>query len=294
MSPAQSHPISRASARAVAILIFFLASGLAQARDQNSQLLDDVGADAAQAIVENSRGAPLPIDVFVGDFQEKNGNITLLGVRLADEFASTLTSYADKNFQVIDRDQLIGISLRDLTDPKTWLCYGKGRGTAVVIEGTLEAQGAALTLSVRAQESHASFFKRDIQVLLTPKLRDLGSTTLPIPSQRTWVSPDHPADPSVEPAKPGVNGISHPACIYCPPAQYSPAGTIAKIQGTVLLDVIITADGFPAKITLVRGLPCGMGEAAMKAAQKWKFRPSTLHGKPVEVLQRVQISFYMY
>jgi hypothetical protein len=252
----RTHPFVRASTHAIALLIVLLAWNSPQAQDEHSQL-DDVSADVAQAIIKNSRGAPLPVEVFVGDFQERNGDVNLLGVSLANEFASTLTKYAGKGRQVIDRAQLTGISWSDLTDPNTWRCYGKRQGTPVVLEGTLEVQGDALTLSIRAQEFHAPSFNRQGQVLLTPKLKELASTNLPIPSQPTWVSRDHPADQGVEPRKPGANGVSYPACIYCPGAQYSPAGTIAKIEGTVLLDVIITADGFPGKITVVRGLACG-------------------------------------
>lgn len=77
----------------------------------------------------------------------------------------------------------------------------------------------------------------------------------------------------MQPATPGRGGVGYPACIYCPAAQYSSAGTTGRVQGSVELDVVITADGHPAKITVLRGLPCGMSDAAMKAVEQWRFRP---------------------
>jgi len=40
-----------------------------------------------------------------------------------------------------------------------------------------------------------------------------------------------------------VNGVGSPMCIYCPQPEYSDEARKAKYQGTVLLDVTVTADG---------------------------------------------------
>lgn len=274
------------------LLTALLGCGRAIAQDEQ-QGIDNIGADVAQAIARNAHGSPAPVEVLVEDFGEANQPTTLLGVSLANEFAFALSKHA-RGFDVIDRARLTGLAQHDLTAQDAWKCYCKPHATPVFVTGTLTELGDTLGLSLHVQEFGAPLVDRRIQIFLTPNLKALASAPVPARPTPTWVSRDHPPDPDVKPATSGTFGVGYPACIDCPQAQYSAEGTIAKIEGTVTLDVVITADGFPAKITLLRGLPCGMGEAAMKAVEQWKFRPATMDGKPVEASQVIEVTFHLY
>lgn len=274
------------------LLAVLLGWGHATAQDEQ-QGIDNVAADVAQAITRNAHGSPAPVEVFVEDFGDANRPTTLLGVSLANEFAFALSKHAS-GFDVIDRARLTGVAQPDLTGQDAWKCYGKPQATPVFVTGTLTELGDTLDLSLHVQEFHAPPVDRRIQISLTPNLKALASAPAPARPTPTWVSRDHPPDPDVKPATSGTLGVGRPACIYCPQAQYSDEGTIAKIEGTVALNVVITAEGFPAKITLLRGLPCGMGEAAMKAVEHWKFRAATMDGKPVEASQVIEVTFHLY
>lgn len=269
----------------------------AAARGQSdvSRGLDALAQDVATAIRKNSHGAPSPVKVLVADFHENDGSTTRLGVELANELASALAKRAD-GFKVINRAQLEHVAWDNLADPNTWMCYGKRKGTVVILEGlSNEANDDELTVLVRGIEFHAPMFDRRVEVPLTPAMKTLAAEHLEEPSVPTWVSRSHPPDADMQPATPGRGGVGYPACIYCPAAQYSSAGTTGRVQGSVELDVVITADGHPAKITVLRGLPCGMSDAAMKAVEQWRFRPATASdGKPVEVLEIVEVTFYLY
>jgi TonB family protein len=280
-------------ARPLAILLTALfGCGQAIAQDEQ-QGIDNIAADVAQAITRNAHRSPAPVEVFVEDFGDANQPTTLLGVSLANEFAFALSKHAS-GFDVIDRARLTGMAQHDLTAQDAWKCYCKPHATPVFVTGTLTELGDTLGLSLHVQEFQAPLVDRRIQISLTPNLKALASAPAPARPTPTWVSRDHPPDPDVKPATSGTFGVGYPACIDCPQAQYSAEGTIAKIEGTVTLDVVITAEGFPAKITLLRGLPCGMGEAAMKAVEQWKFRPATMDGKPVEASQVIEVTFHLY
>ncbi|HLV94826.1 MAG TPA: energy transducer TonB [Candidatus Acidoferrales bacterium] len=274
------------------LLTALLGCGRAIAQDEQ-QGIDNIAADVAQAITRNAHGSPAPVEVFVEDFGEANQPTTLLGVSLANEFAFALSTHAG-GFDVIDRARLTGMAQHDLTGQDAWKCYCKPHGTPVFVTGTFTELGDTLGLALHVQEFHAPLVDRGIQISLTPNLKALASAPAPARPTPTWVSRDHPPDPDVKPARSGTLGVGYPACIDCPQAQYSAEGTGAKIEGTVTLDVVITAEGFPAKITLLRGLPCGMSEAAMKAVEHWKFRPATMDGKPVETSQVVEVTFHLY
>ena len=56
----------------------------------------------------------------------------------------------------------------------------------------------------------------------------------------------------------GKGSIGYPTCMYCPEPQYSEEARKAKYQGTVVLQVVITADGRADKITVVKSPGLGL------------------------------------
>jgi protein TonB len=90
----------------------------------------------------------------------------------------------------------------------------------------------------------------------------------------------------------GVNGVGQPACIYCPDPEYSDEARKAKYQGTVVLEVIVTADGRILEPHVLRGPGLGLEEKAMAAVKTWKMRPALgPNGKPVTCRATIEIGF---
>jgi len=90
----------------------------------------------------------------------------------------------------------------------------------------------------------------------------------------------------------GVNGVGQPACIYCPDPEYSDEARKAKYQGTVVLEITVTADGRVLDPRVVRGPGLGLEEKAMAAVRNWKLRPATgPNGKPVMCRATIEIGF---
>lgn len=71
---------------------------------------------------------------------------------------------------------------------------------------------------------------------------------------------------------------------------YPPLARQARIQGTVVLHVIIGKDGGIATLDLVSGHPM-LAPAAIAAVKQWKYRPYLLNGEPVEVDTQILINF---
>jgi TonB family protein len=90
----------------------------------------------------------------------------------------------------------------------------------------------------------------------------------------------------------GVNGVGQPACLYCPDPEYSDEARKAKYQGTVVLEIIVTADGRVLEPHVVRGPGLGLEEKAMAAVKTWKMRPAIgPNGKPVTCRATIEIGF---
>lgn len=105
--------------------------------------------------------------------------------------------------------------------------------------------------------------------------------------------PDAPPPPEPEgPVRFVVGGnITEPERISGPNPVYPEAARRARIQGVVVLECIIGKDGAVKSAKVLRGLPLGLTEAAVDAVNRWKFKPSTLNGKPVEVLYILTVRF---
>jgi TonB family protein len=94
------------------------------------------------------------------------------------------------------------------------------------------------------------------------------------------------------PTEPGVGGVGYPRCIYCPQPPFSPEGRNAKIQGTVLLSLVVQPGGYASDIKLAKGLGLGMDQNAIEAVENWRFQPATEpNGTPVAVTTEVEVTF---
>jgi TonB family protein len=71
---------------------------------------------------------------------------------------------------------------------------------------------------------------------------------------------------------------------------YPPLARQARIQGTVVLHVIVGADGSITDLTLVSGHPM-LAPAAIAAVRQWKYQPYMLNGKAAEVETQVVVNF---
>jgi len=87
------------------------------------------------------------------------------------------------------------------------------------------------------------------------------------------------------------NGVMPPKVLSKVDPDYTQEDKDAKIQGTVILRMVITAEGLANNITVVRSLSAGLDEKAIEAIQKWTFQPGTKDGAAVPVWATVEMNF---
>ena len=73
---------------------------------------------------------------------------------------------------------------------------------------------------------------------------------------------------------------------------YPPLARQARIQGTVVLSIVISKDGEVRDRKLVSGHPM-LAPAAIEAVKQWRYRPYISDDKPVEVETVVRVGFRM-
>lgn len=78
--------------------------------------------------------------------------------------------------------------------------------------------------------------------------------------------------------------------LYRVEPEYPEAARQQNIQGTVVLDVHIGADGAVQDVRVGTGSP-PLAQAASDAVKQWKFKPRLVNGRPVEMQTRVTMKF---
>jgi TonB family protein len=73
---------------------------------------------------------------------------------------------------------------------------------------------------------------------------------------------------------------------------YPPAAKKAKIQGTVVLSVIVGADGIVEDIKVLSG-PSELQQSAIDAVRQWTYKPYLLNGDPIEVKTTVNVIYML-
>jgi TonB family protein len=86
-------------------------------------------------------------------------------------------------------------------------------------------------------------------------------------------------------------GVTAPSLLYKVEPEYSEEARSAKLQGTVLLKVVVDTDGLAKDIQVVKSIGMGLDEQAVVAVTQWKFKPSTKDGAAVPVLAQIEINF---
>jgi TonB family protein len=89
------------------------------------------------------------------------------------------------------------------------------------------------------------------------------------------------------------SGVSLPFVLSEVKPAYTREAMEAKIQGSVFLSIVVTESGDVTGITVTRSLDAtyGLDQAAVAAAEQWKFRPGMKDGKPVPVRVTLELTF---
>jgi len=103
--------------------------------------------------------------------------------------------------------------------------------------------------------------------------------------------PERPAPPRSATGAVRVGGqIREPRRLHHVSPAYPDIAKQARVQGIVILECEITAEGDVGRVTVLRGIPL-LDEAAIEAVRQWRYAPTLLQGQPVPVIMTVTVNF---
>jgi len=88
-------------------------------------------------------------------------------------------------------------------------------------------------------------------------------------------------------------GVSLPTVVKQVRAEYTSEAMRQMIEGDVLLDVVVAADGSVGDVAVKQSLDAvyGLDQQAVKAMKQWVFKPGAKDGKAVAVRVDVKMRF---
>jgi protein TonB len=72
--------------------------------------------------------------------------------------------------------------------------------------------------------------------------------------------------------------------------EYPPIAQSARVQGIVIVETVIGADGLVQDARVLRSIPL-LDQAALDAVRQWEFVPTLLNGAPTPIVMTMTVNF---
>jgi protein TonB len=88
-----------------------------------------------------------------------------------------------------------------------------------------------------------------------------------------------------------IGEIESPEQLHYVRPLYTEMARRARVEGLVIVKAIIDKEGAVTNLEVLKGLPLGLSEEALKAVRQWRYKPSAVDGMPVNVMLTVSVHF---
>lgn len=91
-----------------------------------------------------------------------------------------------------------------------------------------------------------------------------------------------------------IDPLEPPVALNSLWAAYPRSARKRRVRGTVVISFVVTADGLPADLHLIRSVGRELDESALRAVRRLRFKPATRDGIPVPAHVTIDVSFLLY
>jgi TonB family protein len=227
--------------------------------------------------------------VVFADLKGPEGQPHPVGRWLADQLANSCNkNFPDLEVIIRPENEEAATSEDEAGNQEQWFksleAWARNVGASVFVTGSFARTAGGIGISLRALSSSDS-----------PRSLTEATGVVPVSDEITRLSSEPIPSPKDGIPHAGVGGVGVPKCIYCPPPQYSGDARKAKVEGTVVLQVVITTDGRAINVKIVKDPGNGLGMRAVESVRKWKFQPAVgPDGKPVAITVPIEVTFRLF
>jgi protein TonB len=84
-----------------------------------------------------------------------------------------------------------------------------------------------------------------------------------------------------------------PRPIKMPRPQYPQEAFVKKVEGTVIVEILIDSTGRVVRARVIQSVPL-LDAAALQTVYQWVFQPAVKHGRPVPTIAHAPVAFRIY
>jgi len=126
---------------------------------------------------------------------------------------------------------------------------------------------------------------------LPPPVGDTAATEAPPIAEPVPIPEPEPVERSTGVYSAVPPGGTQPEEVDRVMPRYPAAARRRGIGGAVVVRGIVRRDGTIDNVEIIKDLPDGLGEEARRAVSRWRFRPATYRGEPIDVYYTVTVNF---
>ena len=261
------------------LVVGFLAPAVVGREPKLDDIAKQLGKQMAKAKINS---------VVTTNFTTLDGGVSPEGEILSAQLTDYWASHSEK-FSIVERSKLDALlaeqklTLKDLDNSEILRKTGAALHVDALVTGTVTPtfQGISLSVSVRRIQDS--------------KLQCQASKTFPQSEFAASIATRSTEDTALHPVLAGVNGVGTPQCEHCPQPNYSNELRKEKVQGTVLLSVVVTTDGHTTGIVVIKAPSDALAQKAVEVVRSWTLKPAMgPNGKAVAVKVQVEITFHLY
>jgi TonB family protein len=261
-----------------------MGSGIDAKAQSTHQATDSAIAELVESIAQPLKKANAR-KVIVFDFRGPNGQLHPVGKWLADQVSMTIQKNLPK-IKAIDRSQQSpndGIA-ETTTDLETIFAAETTRarslGADVIITGTFARVSDQIGVSLSIAKMADLEKIQDVRTGLVPiskEIMDLTPEPMPVLDLKDGIP------------RAGMGGITMPVCSRCPAPEFP---RNARDGGVVLLEIVVTREGRPERIKIIKSPSPALADSAVRTVQSWRFKPAIgFDGSPLAVFTPIEVTF---
>ena len=286
-------------------------------------------ARASIVIVKAENQSPQPVSQAVGFLIRSDLVATDINVLNEGSRVSVMTATTQGTLKVLSRGNYflpyvllekqseiaplrLGNSEEVTVNDNVFMVGDNGAISAGKVTGTTTIKGAPaflISIPINAGNKGTPIFNRNGEVIgIAAENPDSGGAGLAF-SSSLLATLKHLGEPGVGAGRgdgplfqagppprdtntPATSAVDEkPVRLSGPTPQYTEEARANRINGTVVLRVLVGADGDVKQVRVVSGLPYGLNEKAIEVARQTKFKPAMKDGKPVPHWVALQMSF---
>lgn len=222
--------------------------------------------------------------VIVFDLRGPNEQLHPVGKWLADQLSMTIQKDLPK-IEAIDRSQLSPNNEIVSTDVHaiftTEIRQARSLGADVIITGTFARVSDQIGVSLSIAKMADLGRTQDVRTGLVPISKEIADLT-PEPIPGLDLKDGIP--------RAGTGGITMPICTRCPAPEFP---RNVDEGGVVLLEIVVTPEGRPERIKIIKSPSPDLAASAVRAVHSWRFKPAVgFDGSPIAVFTPIQLTFH--